>query len=108
MTIDDFFEENAKKNDNGTLTVKDALLGGYYRLREGEHAGRVIIKSSGKIDNKNICLFARNLTWVFEDKIKDILCERVSPTFSQGKHPIDRSKASWYGDGSFEKSFYND
>ncbi len=40
------------------------------------------------------------------DDIKDIKCEQVYPYFSNGKHSIDRSKASWCNDGSSKKSFY--
>ena len=99
MNIDEFFIEQGNKNANGVLTVGEAIFG-YYRLRSGEHAGRVIIKTGDRIDGDAICRFANGLTWIRVAKIANILCERVGVSFSESRHPIDRSQATWYPDNS--------
>ena len=96
--IDDFFNAINEKDANGTLTVGEALIGRYYRLRNGNHAGRVIIKTSAMIDGESICYFANGLIHIKTSKISDILCESVCPTFNQGRHPIDYNQATWYDD----------
>jgi len=98
--LDSFIQVLAEKNDAGTLTIGEAMIGGYYRLRSGEHAGRVVIKCHDQIDNQEIVRFANGLTWCWLEKIKDILCERVGPLFPASRHPIDYSQATWYPDGS--------
>ena len=45
MDIDDLFTERANADANGTLTFDKAIMFGFYRLREGEHANRVDRKS---------------------------------------------------------------
>ena len=102
IDIDAMLANASEANYNGTLRIRDTIMFGYYRLREGEHAGRVVIKTIAKIDNKNIYFFANGLTWIFADKIADVLCEWVMPTFSDVTHPIDTSKAYWYPDNSDE------
>lgn len=97
IDIDNFFMEQDRKNNEGTLTVGEATFG-YYRLLEGNKAGKVIIKTCAKIDGQSVVFFANGLVWSYLDKLKDIKCERVFPTFSQGKHAIDRSEATWYDD----------
>lgn len=97
MNIDAHFENLAQKNHDGTLTVKEAPFG-YYRLRTGKHAGRVIIKHGARIDDKEICHFAKFLTWVRVEDIGEILCEQVGVAFIASKLPIDYSQATWYGD----------
>lgn len=99
--ITDFFATFNHKNDEGTLTVGDAAIhNGFYRLLEGVNAGRVIITSCARIDGQPIGLFANGMTWFFIDKLKDVRCERVHPTFNHGKQPIDYSQATWYNDNS--------
>ncbi len=98
--IDDFCQLQSEKNSAGTLTIGEAMIGGYYRLRSGEYAGRVVIKCHDRIDDKAIVRFANGLTWCWIDGIKNILCERVIPTFSRSIHPIDYSQSTWYPDGS--------
>lgn len=97
MNIDTFFEDLAQMNEDGTLKVRDVFTG-YFRLREGKHAGRVIIKTLGTITDRKICHFARSLTWVYLSEIEDTLCERVDVAFTASKLPIDYSQATWYGD----------
>jgi len=103
---DKIFEEAARKDADGTLTVGETVMFSYYRLLDGEHAGRVIIKTSGTIDGKNIYYFANELTWIYADKLKDVRCERASPQFNSPRHEIDRSKATWYPDGSDKPQGY--
>jgi hypothetical protein len=105
--IDDFFAEHARKNTEGILTVGDALINSYYRLLEGEKAGKVIIKTCAKIDGKPVIFFANGMTWTYVDSLKDIRCESCSPTFSEATHPIDRSKATWYNDNGSEPQYYS-
>lgn len=93
-----------EKDSNGTMTVKDIVLPGYYRIRNGPHAGRVIIKLLG-VGNK--VYFANGLTWTDESKISHFLCERTAPVFSGPSHPVDRSEASWYGDGGSELMYHS-
>jgi hypothetical protein len=95
--IDDFFAEHARKNMEGTLTVGETIFG-YCRLLEGIHAGKVIIKTCARIDDKPIIFFANGLTWAYVDSLKDIRCECVGVTFSKGTHSIDRRHATWYND----------
>lgn len=96
--FEDFFVKLSEKNEKGTLTVGEATFG-YYRLRNGRKAGKVIIITCASIDEKRICFYANELTWAYIENIKDILCEAVRPTFSQGQ-------ATWYNDNSEEPSFY--
>lgn len=94
-------EEASRKDQEGTLTVGEIIHPGFYRLMEGEHAGRVIIKMlNSRIDGKYICFFANGMTWTWIDDIKDTRCESTAPKFSKPRHEVDRSKATWYPDGS--------
>lgn len=104
--VDDFFYRQSEANADGTLTVGEAGLFGFYRLLNGDKAGRVIIKTCAKIDGDPVCFFANGLTWIYTEKIKDVLCERVHPNFSSGNHPIDYGQASWYPDGSDTRTNY--
>jgi len=100
MDMDQMFAEAARKNVEGTLTVGDTIMFGYYRLLEGEHAGRVIIKTHSKIDEKSICYFANGLTWIYTEKLKDIRCESAYPQFNDPIYSeVDRSESTWYTDG---------
>ena len=104
--IDDFFAEAARKNAEGTLTIGTAVHFGFYRLLEGEHAGRVVIKtSSSRVDNKPILYFANEMTWIYVEQLKDIRCELTRPTFPPSQHEIDRSKAHWYSDGGIYQHY---
>lgn len=47
IEFDDFFLANVDKNAAGTLTIGEAIRG-YYRLRSGKYAGRVVIKCNGQ------------------------------------------------------------
>jgi hypothetical protein len=98
--IDKMFEEAGRKNDDGTLTVGETVRFGYYRLLEGSHAGRVIVTADAKIDDERICFFANGLTWTYFEELKDVRCEETYPHFDEPIHIIDRSQATWYGDGS--------
>jgi hypothetical protein len=97
-TIRKMLEDNHEKVKNGTLTVGDVWIHNYIRLTEGEHAGRVLIKAGDRIDGKEILRFANGMTWIFEEKIKDVRCEPCNPTFSPPSGRVDYSKASWYED----------
>lgn len=103
---DEIFAEASRKNAAGTLTVGDTVMSGYYRLLEGVDAGRVIIKTSARIDGKSICFFANGLTWTHTAKLKDVRCEGAYPQFNSPTHEIDRSKATWYPDGSDKPQGY--
>jgi hypothetical protein len=105
--IDDLVAEQARKNCDGTLTVGEAIIGNYYRLLEGENAGRVVIKTCASNDGKPIIFFANELTWVYVSKLKDVRCEIVRPQFSKGEQPINRSQATWYNDNSSEPQHYS-
>jgi hypothetical protein len=96
--IDAFFAEASKRDANGTLTIGTTVFSGFYRLLEGEHAGKVVIKSCARIDDKSILFFANSMTWIEVEKLKNVRCERTCPTFSEARHKIDRSKAGWYDD----------
>lgn len=98
--IDDMFAEAARKNAEGTLTLGEAIIFGYYRLLEGKHAGRVVVKTHARIDEKSICFFANGLTWIHTSDIEDVRCERAYPTFNGPFHEVNRDEATWYNDGS--------
>ena len=98
MNIDQIFSDAAEKDFNGTLTIGETVCFGFYRLLEGNHAGRVVIKSNARIDGEPILFFANGMTWIKASDLKDVRCERTSPAFNQSRHPIDRSKAHWYSD----------
>jgi hypothetical protein len=72
---------------------------GFYRLLDGEHAGRVVIKSNARIEDKYILFFANDMVWIYADDLKNIRCEMAFPKFNKARHEIDRSKAHWYTDG---------
>ena len=103
--IDNFFAEHARKDAEGKLTVGEAIFG-YYRLLEGTHAGRVIIKTCANIDGEPIIFYANGLVWNYVSKLKDVRCESVGVKFSDGIHAIDRSQATWYPDNSNEPQHY--
>src|SRR5690242_15048678 len=105
--IDDWINDQILKNANGTLTVGEAHLFHYYRLLEGDHAGKVIIKTCARIDGEPVVFYANGLTWQYVEAIKDIRCESCSPTFSEPKHPIDRSQATWYNDNGSEPQYHS-
>jgi hypothetical protein len=96
--FDDVFREQDKKNNSGTLTLGEALIGRYYRLLDGTHAGRVVIKSRDMIDGEEIIRFANGLTWCNLEKLKDVRCEQAYPSFNSPRHTVDWSQAQWYGD----------
>jgi hypothetical protein len=101
----EYLDSLYKKADSGTLTVKDVPVG-FYRLREGEHANKVIIKTYLKIDDKSVCIFANAFTWTWTEKINDILCESVQPSFSQCKHEVKH--VMWQadnGDGPYHNEW---
>lgn len=111
FNIDDEFakiyERIDEKTKNNTLTLGDTFGSGYYRLMEGEHAGKIVIKSIvTRIDGKPIGLFANSFTWFYFDDLKDVRVEAVHPNFSQPKGEIDRSKATWYNDNSDVPQYY--
>jgi hypothetical protein len=105
--IDDWVNDQILKNTNGTLIVGEAFLHHYYRLLEGEKAGKVIIKTCAKIDGKQVVFYANGMTWDYVENLKDIRCEACSPTFSEATRPIDRSKATWYNDVGSEPQYYS-
>ena len=100
--IDEFFRLKAERNASGQMTVGEALIGRYYRLLDGIHAGKVIIHSRETIDGKPVVRFANGLTWVEIDKISCCRCEQTYPTFSNPIHEVDYKQATWYPDGSDE------
>lgn len=89
MNIDEIFSEAARKNSEGTLTIGETVMFAYYRLLEGEHAGKVIIKTNARIDDKSICFFAKGLTWIYTHNLQDIRCERAYPCFNEPFHEIN-------------------
>lgn len=97
--IIDMYEIRSKKVREGTLTIREAGCG-FFRIREGCYANRVIIiPLAEKIDGKRVCFFANELTWIYLDDIAEFLCEPVSAIFSECTHKIDYTKSTWYGDG---------
>lgn len=96
--FENFLIEHSLKNESGTLTIGEALINHYYRLLEGEHAGRVVINSCAKIDDKPVLFFANGMTWIYREKLANVRCKMTYPIFPAGGHPIDYSKASWYDD----------
>lgn len=98
MDIDSIFTEADNRNANGTLTIGTTVHWGFYRLLEGIHAGKVVIKSSAKIGNESILFFANAMTWILTKELENIRCERSAFTFSAPIHEIDRSQAGWYDD----------
>ena len=105
--ISEIWEEQEIKNNNGTLTVGEALCGQYYRLLDGPNAGRVIIHVGRKIDDKLVVTYANSLTWDYFDNVKNVRCEITRPSFPPSINNIDRSKATWYGDNSDIPRYYN-
>jgi len=80
--IQAIYDKEYELNRKGLLTVKDGIRG-FYRLLEGEHKGRIIIKTlTSKIDGERVVYFVNGLTWQFLDRIKDVRCEIVRPTFN--------------------------
>ena len=98
--ISQMIQRQSDKNDAGTLTVGEALIGNYYRILEGKYAGRVIIKARDRIDDEEIVRFANGLTWIYMSKLKDVRCEGARPSFNAPNHTVDYSQATWYPDGS--------
>lgn len=96
--IDQMFAEAARKNADGTSTIGETVNFGFYRLLEGEHGGKVVIKTTARIDDKSILYFANAMTWIYTEKLKDVRCERVTPTFDTCCHPVDMSKSQWFDD----------
>jgi transcriptional regulator with XRE-family HTH domain len=86
--LNSFFKKHADKNANGTLTVKETLIGFFYILREGEYSGKVIANFGDKIDDKDIVRFVKNGVFVWTEQIANIKCEMVFPTFSRPQHKI--------------------
>ena len=84
------FSEASEKDENGTLTVGDAIRFGFYRLLSGRHAGRVIIKSPFRIGKRSVCYFADKMTWVYTDDIKEDRCESTRPKFSEPRHEVEK------------------
>jgi len=83
INIDRIFQDAAQKDYDGTLTVKETVMFGYYRLLSGKHAGSVIIKSPCIKDGKLIYYFASSLIRVNYDQIKDDRCKQVYPEFDE-------------------------
>lgn len=77
---DQYFHEVAERNAAGTLTIGFAPFG-YFELLEGQHKGRIVIKTNARIDGKPILFFADTLTWIYLDKLKDYRCVTTRPTF---------------------------
>lgn len=96
--FEQFLIEHSVKDEAGILTIGEALINNYYRLLEGEHAGKVVINSCAKIDEKPVLFFARTMTWIEKEKLANVRCESVRPTFPKNRNIIDYSKASWYDD----------
>jgi hypothetical protein len=103
--LDELLNNAIRKNNDGTLTIGEAFHFGFYRLLEGEHAGKVVIKSTATIDGKNILYFAKQMTWIYEENLKNVRCELSYPTFSTPKNEVDRSKASWFTDGGMYQCY---
>lgn len=78
--------------------MRDALIGHYYRLLDGEHAGRIVIYAGERLDGQKIVRFANGLTWSYLEKIIDARCEVASPTFPPPRQTPDYGRASWYAD----------
>lgn len=91
LKMERMFSEAAEKDYNGTLTVGDTINFGFYRLLSGKHAGRVVIKTPSKIDNRSVCYFADRMTWVYTDDIKEDRCESTRPKFSEPRHEVEKS-----------------
>jgi hypothetical protein len=80
-----------QKDRDGTLTIQDTHYG-YYRLLNGPHAGRVIIKTSTRHDHQPILTLRRHpFTWIYEKDLHTTRCEKTTPTFPEPQHPIDNS-----------------
>lgn len=73
----------AQKDKNGTLTIQDTILFGYYRLLDGPHAGRIVIKTNARIDDQFILYFADHLTWIYAKDLATTRCQQTYPTFPQ-------------------------
>ncbi len=98
--FDQMLKEISNKNFAGELKVGEALINRYYRLLDGKHAGRVIIKCYDRIDGRQIIRFANGLTWAYLDDMSDMRCECTYPTFSAPVNVVDYSQATWYDDNS--------
>lgn len=96
--IQKMFDDFSHKNNMGTLTLGEALIGRYYRLREGTYAGRVVIKCNEHIDGSQVVRFANGMTWKRLEELWHVLCEQVYPVFSESRNTIDYSEATWYDD----------
>lgn len=86
--IDDLFAIAAEKNANGTLTIGETIQFGYYRLLDGPHAGRVVIKTTTRIDDQPVLYFADTMTWIYTENLRTTRCESTSPTFPEPHHQI--------------------
>lgn len=89
-TINNPLTTATQKNRDGTLTIQDTHYG-YYRLLDGPHAGRVIIKTSTRHDHQPILTFADTFTWIYEKDLHTTRCEKTTPTFPEPQHPIDNT-----------------
>lgn len=96
--IEKMFDDFARKNADGTLTLGEALIGRYYRIREGVEAGRVVIKCNEHIDGQEVVRFAKEMTHKRLEELWNTLCEQVYPVFSESRNTIDYSEATWYDD----------
>ena len=52
MQFDHIFTDNDDLSDAGKLTLGKALIGKFYRLLEGTHANKVVVKSNDRIDGE--------------------------------------------------------
>jgi hypothetical protein len=69
-----------QKDRDGTLTIQDTHYG-YYRLLNGPHAGRVIIKTSTRHDHQPILTIRRHPSPGPTKKTTHTTrCEKTTPT----------------------------
>ena len=104
--VQEFFQNQSDMNASGTLTLGKAMIGRFYRILEGEHANRVVIKAGDNIGGQEIVRFANGFTWTFVHKLKDVRCEAVFPIFTEATHQVDFSQSTWYPDGSDQPMHY--
>lgn len=81
LELDEKLEEFHAKNAVDTLTFGETIPFGFYKLLDGEHINRVVIKSSARVDGKPIIFFVDKMTWTYESNISNIRCKMVSPKF---------------------------
>lgn len=80
--------------------MKAASQYGYFRITNGPHAGRVVIKSpSMRIGDEPAAYFANSLAWILVKDLVQYSLEPVSPVFTYTAN-VDYSQATWYPDGS--------